>query len=248
MEDSGAEEDVQSVSDLSEFKNPQKELENGLIRRTRSSPSVSDDVIQTIKESIFGREDYPYDQQRLLNKYGDDIVSSIRIGRTPLPSTLTKVLNFVTFGGFQKMVSNSPYDSLFHLFSIISLDSGVDILAEKNQSINMKVVRGYNPKGAEYIDIRVPSGVSLAELMNNTRKKMGRDFFNYHPTNNNCQDWILAMLSASRLLTTSAKDFIKQNVTSIFTNYPRTRKFMATLTKIGTLSDVVQKGLKIKFR
>jgi hypothetical protein len=126
------------------------------------------------------------------------------------------------------------------------LDSGVDILAEKNQSINMKMVRSYNPKGAEYIDIDVTKPITLAQLLNNARKRMGGLFFNYHPTNNNCQDWIIALLSASGLGSSESSTFIKQNVGSIFTNYPRTRKFMATLTKLGTLSDVVQKGLKIK--
>jgi hypothetical protein len=227
-----------------EFKNPQAELANGLTKRLQPKTNAVD-ISKTVKEVIYGREDYPYDQQRLITKYGDNLVRFIRIGRTPLPSILTKVLNLVTFGGFQKLVSKS-YDDLFHLFSIISLDNGVDILAEKNQSINMKVVNNYNPKGAEYIDINV-SELTFSELMNNTRKRMGKDFFNYHPTNNNCQDWIIALLQGSGLLTNSAKDFIKQNVVSIFTKYPRTRKIMATLTKLGTASDVIQKGLKLKF-
>ena len=227
---------------MEDFKNPQSELENGLSRRMKPN-AVIDDVGKTIKEAIYGREDYPYDQQRLLNKYGDNTVVSIRVGRTPLPSILTKVLNLVTFGGFQKLVDKS-YDDLFHLFSIISLDNGVDILIEKNQSINMKVVNNYNPKGAEYIDVKV-SGITLSELLNDARKKMGKDFFNYHPTNNNCQDFIISLLSP--FLTNEAKNFIKQNVVSIFTKYPRTRKLMATLTKLGTASDVIQKGLKIKF-
>jgi hypothetical protein len=230
---------------MDEFKNPQDELQNGLSKRIQPK-AVIQDVSQTIKDVIYGREDYPYDQQRLLNKYGDNMVNQIRIGRTPLPSIVGKLLNIVTFGGYQKLVDKS-YDDLFHLFSIISLDNGVDILAEKNQSINMKVVNNYNPKGAEYIDISVPSGLTFAELLNNTRKRMGKDFFNYHPTNNNCQDWIISLLQGSSLLTNSAKDFIKQNVVSIFTKYPRTRKIMATLTKLGTATDVIQKGLKLKF-
>lgn len=237
---------------MEEFKNPQTELENGLGKRINSlhTNAVVDDISQTVKDLVVGREDYPYDQQRLISKYGNDIVTHIRVGRTPLPSTITKLLNLVTFGGFQKMIDKSPYDDLFHLFCIISLDSGVDILVEKNQAINMKRVSGYrsyNPKGSEYIDINVRNGLSFTELLNNTRKIMGRDFFNYHPTNNNCQDFIVSLLSGSGILSNDAKDFIKQNVTSIFTKYPRTRKLMATLTKIGTAADVVSKGFKLKF-
>jgi hypothetical protein len=228
---------------MDEFKNPQSELANGLSKRMK--PGVIEDVGNTVKEVIYGREDYPYDQQRLINRYGSNMVKRIRIGRTPLPSTLTKILNVVTLGGFNKMISKSPYDDLFHLFSIITLDNGVDILSEKNQSINMHVVHGYNPKGAEYIDINNIPDISFVELLNNARKRMGRDFFNYHPTNNNCQDFIIALLGT--MLSSEAKDFIKQNVVSIFTNYPKTRKLMATLTKLGTAVDVVQKGLKLKF-
>lgn len=235
-----------------EFKNPQDEIQNGLSKRLQSNAiqDVTKDLVHdvggTIKDIIHGREDYPYDQQKLLSKYGHNLVTHIRIGRTPLPSTITKILNIVTLGGFNKMLSKSPYDELFHLFSIITLDNGVHILVEKNQAINMHVVNGYNPKGSEYIDINVPD-ISFADILNNTRKKMGRDFFNYHPTNNNCQDFIIDMLQASGLLTSSEREFIKQNVVDIFTKYPRTRKLMATLTKVGTGLDVIQKGLKLKF-
>jgi hypothetical protein len=232
---------------LSEFKNPQAEVQNGLSKRIQpKTNAVFEDISKTIKEVIYGRDDYPYDQQRLLNKYGDNIVVGIRIGRTPLPSVLTKILNLITFGGFNKLVSKS-YDDLFHLFSIITLDNGVTILAEKNQSINMKVVNNYNPKGAEYIEVEDVGDITFGELLNNARKKMGKDFFNYHPTNNNCQDWIIALLQGSSMLTNDVKNFIKQDVVDIFTKYPRTRRIMATLTKLGTAADVVQKGLKIKF-
>lgn len=241
------EDDSPDTQSLSEFKNPQDEVANGLSKRIQpKTNAVIKDVTQTVKDLIYGREDYPYDQQRLITKYGDNIVRRIRIGRTPLPSILTKILNVITFGGFKKLVDKS-YDDLFHLFSIISLDNGVDILAEKNQSINMKAVNNYNPKGAEYIDIDIGKDITFAELLNNTRKRMGKDFFNYHPTNNNCQDWMIALLQSSGLINNSAKDFIKQDVVSIFTKYPRTRRLMATLTKLGTASDVIQKGLKIKF-
>ena len=111
----------------------------------------------------------------------------------------------------------------------------------------MKVVNKYNPKGAEYIDVNGGGDITFGELLNNTRKKMGRNFFNYHPTNNNCQDWIIALLQGSSMLTNDVKNFIKQDVVDIFTKYPRTRRIMATLTKLGTALDVVQKGLKIKF-
>jgi hypothetical protein len=47
------------------------------------------------------------------------------------------------------------------------------------------------------------------------------------------------------MLNDGLSKFIKQDVKSIFKNYPLTRKFINTLTQIGSKIDIVKKGLKI---
>ena len=92
------------------------------------------DVKKTTKEVIYGREDYPSSHQRIINKYGEYRIKNIRVGRTPLPSIITKILNVVSLGAYNKLLKESPYDKLFHLFVVITLSNGtvVKILLEKN--------------------------------------------------------------------------------------------------------------------
>jgi hypothetical protein len=197
------------------------------------------------KSLIYGRSDYSPDQKRIIEKYGNSAIRHIRIGRTPLPSAINSVLNIVTFGAFQKLLQSSPYDKLFHLFSIIELDNGTKILLEKNAQINMKVVSAYNPKNTEYVDATyIPSGLTFKELLDNGQKIQGNKWFKYNGTTNNCQDYIISVLKGSSVLTKELQDFIKQDVKSIFQTLPITKQIMNTITGLGAVVDVVQKGGK----
>lgn len=207
------------------------------------------DVVKTTKEVIYGRNDYPIQQQRIIDKYGEKQIKSIRIGRTPLPSTLTKVINIISLGAFNKLVERSPYDDLMHLFCILTLDNGttIKILLEKNEAINMQVVSNYNPKNAEYIDVpRVPSNLTFNDLLNGARKIQGSNYFKYNSSSNNCQDFIIAVLKGSSMLTDSLSKFIKQDVKSIFKTLPITQKIINTLTNLGGTVDIIKRGLRIK--
>jgi hypothetical protein len=207
------------------------------------------DVVKTTKEVIYGRQDYPIQQQRIIDRYGDRIIKSIKIGRTPLPSILTKIINMVSLGAFNKFVERSPYDDLFHLFCILTLDNGttVKILLEKNEAINIQLVTNYNPKNAEYVDVpRVPSNLTFNDLLDGARKLQGSNYFKYNSSSNNCQDFLIAVLKGSSMLTDNLSKFIKQDVKSIFKTLPITQKIINTLTNLGGTIDIVKKGLRIK--
>ena len=207
------------------------------------------DVVKTTKEVIYGRNDYPIQQKRIIDKYGERTINSIKIGRTPLPSILTKIINMVSLGAFNKFVDRSPYDDLFHLFCILTLDNGttVKILLEKNEALNMKVVTNYDPKNAEYVDVpRVPSNLTFNDLLNNARKIQGSNYFKYSSDTNNCQRFISDLLKGSSMLTDSLSKFINQDVKSIFKKLPITQKIINTLTNLGGTIDIVKKGLRIK--
>ena len=208
-----------------------------------SDDLVGGGIVDVAKAVVFGRSDYPSDQKRIIEKYGNSAIRHIRIGRTPLPSAINSVLNIVTLGAFQKLVQASPYDKLFHLFCIITLDNGTKILLEKNAQINMKVVSSYNPKNTEYVDATyIPSGLTFKELLDNGRKIQGGKWFKYNGTTNNCQDYIIAVLKGSSVLNPELQDFIKQDVKSIFQTLPVTKTVMNAVTGLGAVVDVVQKG------
>ena len=200
-------------------------------------------IYDTVKTVIFGRTDYPSDQKNLLEKYGSNTITNISVGRTPLPKILTHALNILTLGAFQQILNKSPYDKLYHLFSIITLDNGIKIKIDKTQAINMKVVGNYNPKNTEYITIsNIPSGLTLKTALENTQKSLGSKYFTYDAIKNNCQLFIKTILSSNGLLTKQSNDFIEQDVREMFKDFQILQKIVHGITAVGTALDIVKKG------
>jgi hypothetical protein len=195
------------------------------------------------KALIYGIKDYSPDQKKIIEKYGANAITSIKIGRSPIPSAINAILNIVTLGAFQKLLKQSPYDKLVHLFSIITLDNGIKILLEKNERINIKVVSSYNPKNSEYVDATyIPSGLTFKELLDNGKKVLGNKYFKYDAIQANCQDYIIGILKGSSILNDNLQQFIKQDVETIFKTLPITKKIMNTVTGTGAVVDVIKKG------
>ena len=204
---------------------------------------VGNAVLQGSKALIYGIKDYSPDQKKIIEKYGSNAITSIKIGRSPIPSAINAILNIVTLGAFQKLLKQSPYDKLVHLFSIITLDNGIKILLEKNERINIKVVSSYNPKNSEYVDATyIPSGLTFKELLDNGKKVLGNKYFAYDAIKSNCQDYIIGILKGSSILDDNLQQFIKQDVETIFKTLPITKKIMNAVTGTGAVVDVIKKG------
>jgi hypothetical protein len=204
-------------------------------------------IYDTAKAVIFGRSKYAPAQQRIIDKYGSESITNITIGRSPLPSLINKALDILTLGNFQKLLQQYSYDKLYHLFCIITLSSGVKILVEKNQGINIKLVSSYNPKNTEYIEAGyIPSGLTFKELLDNGQQVLGDKYFPYDATKSNCQQYIIGLLKGSSILTKQLQDFILQDTASLFKNYQTALKIVKGITDIGSAADIIKIGGKRK--
>ena len=126
----------------------------------------------------------PSNVKQILARKNDAIVESITIGRNPVQSAIQGIL---------KTVSNVPYDNLFHLFLVFNTNKG-QILFEKNARINMSTSI---PKMYESIQISNVPHYTIQEYVAKTKSYMGAKFIPYHPSSNNCQDFILSILKAN---------------------------------------------------
>src|SRR5690606_14406697 len=69
---------------------------------------------------------------------------------------------------------------------------------------------------SQYRPVRVPPGLTLARFLDNALRTMGRErFFVYEAFSTNCQDFILNLLHANRMLTPQLQSFIYQDVAGI---------------------------------
>ena len=180
-----------------------------------------------IKKVLYGRKSFSPKVQAILKKVGNSTIRYISIGRKPVSQLIT---------GFIKIMSETPYDKLFHLFAIFHTDVG-NVLVEKNEVINMQM----NPHiEAEYINITIPKHLTLNSILKNTEKQMGNKFHTYSAYGNNCQDFIQNMLLSNNIH--EGLDFVKQRTEDIFKNHPNLRKFSNTVTDIAGRFDVIKQG------
>jgi hypothetical protein len=177
-------------------------------------------------------------------------VTSMIVVRTPIQEYVGTIMNVISIGKYKEVMANSPYDCMFHL----SLCINGRYILEKNESIALSD-KGSNssspPSGSgeyrnnndilddersETIEVSIPANdkVTLRQLLLNTREYMGYiKFSNYCAKTNNCQDFILALLSSNHLSSPQLEQFIKQDAEQIFNRLPK-----HTTTVARTLTDV----------
>ena len=188
---------------------------------------------------------YPPNLTALKNEVGEELITSLQIGRTPVPSAITSAMNAVSLGGFNKVFKSLPFDTLFHLFLIITTNKG-KFLLEKNERIN--VSKNIPSKDLEVKDVVIPNNLSVNELIDTTQKYMGVNFLPYDPANQNCQDFISSLLRANNIATSELLSFVKQDTSEIFKQNPNLAKISRKLTDIGAAVNVIQQGGSLKIK
>ena len=188
------------------------------------------------------RLDYPPKVRNIISKVGGDIIASIEIGRTPVPSMLTSMLNILSFGEFQKKFGATPYDKLYHLFMVIRTTKGERVMFEKNEVIN-SALRYKIPPNTELKKIDgIPQNLSINDFLLKGLQRQGKEkFFTYSASHNNCQDFIVNLLQANNI-GGNVISFVKQNTKELFEGLPRLRKIANTVTDVAAVADRVIQG------
>ena len=188
---------------------------------------------------------YPPELAQLKQNMGLENITAIEIRRTPVPNAISMAMNVVSLGSFNKKMSRLPYDSLFHLFMVVSTDKSNKFLLEKNARINLERKIPTLPNTTTMALPDIPNGLTVNALIDNTQNAMKDKFLPYSPVNNNCQDFILAVLKANALATPEIENFVKQNTDSLFKSDPTLAKISTGLTNIGAAADILMSGGKI---
>jgi hypothetical protein len=188
------------------------------------------------------RYDYPPKVRKILEKIGGDIIGSIEVGRTPVPSMLTSMLNLVSLGEFNKRFGNAPYDTLFHLFMIIRTTKGERLMIEKNGVINA-VLRYKIPPKTELKEVTgIPQNLSINDFLLKGLQRAGKDkFFRYSARDANCQDFIANLLQANNI-GGNVIPFIKQDTKQLFQGLNKLRQVANTVTDAAAVADRVIEG------
>ncbi len=188
------------------------------------------------------RQDYPPKVRAYLAQYGDRPIKGMTIRRDPLKSMLNTAINLFTLGRWAEAKKKYAYDKVFHLALELKLDGGPTTVVEKNQVIN---VGPSYPEDAntEKLIMNDPGTLTINEMLAKTQRLMGDRYFNYSAFDNNCQDYILAILRANNLLTPAREAFIKQPMEEVIKELPSyTGRLANAATDLAAVANVAIQG------
>jgi hypothetical protein len=155
----------------------------------------------------------------VLGKYGHGHVSSIQLRRAPLPG-LSTIGNLATLGQWDNKLRGLNVDEFFHLSAVVRLDSGVTLLIEKNQLVNVEVFNGHADKGTQYVNVP-GNNIRLLDAFRHMEIRLGaRDLYKYDVQTANCQDFMVAFVQAAGVPSSNTIAWIKQPVEQLVRGMP----------------------------
>lgn len=167
----------------------------------------------------------------LLEQVGGEKITSIILFRRPI--SLSKFAKFVG------VLKGTSYDDLMHLGMIINKK----YLLDKQEVIHFE--RAGVPSDAEKLEVSLDGkDITINELIEKTRKRMGdNNFTSYSSRKNNCQDFMLNVLSANGLSSSEYTKFIKQDLEGVFKNLPAyAEKIADFVTGASRVVEKIQEG------
>jgi len=222
-----------------------KAAELGINTVKTTFQKAADKTESYAKGVIFGVGDYPPGVRDIISKYGSQNITSLQVARAPVPKAITTALNVASGGTFDAGMKSQPYDKLFHLFMYLTLQSGTKILFEKNAQINSSVNPSL-PPNTETKDVPLNQNLTMNQFLENGKKQMGKSFFPYDPHYNNCQDFILGVLTSNNLITPEVRDFIKQDTGQLFANNKALGTIAKGVTSFGGIGERLIHGFGYK--
>ncbi len=205
-------------------------------------------VYGRVKGFITGvRDDYMPSVRKLLQEIEGKKIVKMIVVRDPIKEEIHMLANAISMNEINKFKKEVSIDDLFHLFGVCTLDDGQMIRFEKNAEIEaFKISKIQQIDKSNIFECVVPNQISLNELLDNTRRKIGdRLFFDYNSMSNNCQDFLYNCLYHNGYESTNPKmkSFIKQDLTKLAKNMSSTSKtIMNTLTDLGKKTNILIGG------
>lgn len=193
--------------------------------------------IMEFLKSLTGDTRLPKSFRKTLDKEGDKMISSIQVVRVPLSGLAEGLMNLITAGKWKDIRAN--YDKIFHLYAIIKLKDGPNLLLEKNQTPVLWPTTKPIEKNAESINIPIGKPITLGEFIKKTIDRVGLgSYTDYDGFRNNCQVFIKNHLLYNQLYTPQAVGFIYQDTRQLIEKTPSFSQWLGkSLTDIAGYAD-----------
>jgi len=180
--------------------------------RSHTGGSVVSDLLDKLSSKLHPwgkRKGWPSRVEKMLKQYGDQTITNITLGRTPVRSVYQKVLNWISLGHYDKAKSKT-HDEVYHLFAVITLSNGVSLRMDRDEVVKLRP--GTMPAEAQQHPVTLDKSITLLQLFDNTLEAYGGEIPRYNPVSGNCQQFLIKMLGSNDLIDTETRAFVEQNV------------------------------------
>jgi len=200
-------------------------------------------VVQRVVDVSKGkREGYSPKVRAYLAANGNKTIAGLTLRRDPIRSVLHTAINAITLGRWGAARKKYAYDKVFHLGLEVKLDGGPTTIVEKNEVINVGPSKPAD-SDTEVMVLNDPGTLTLQQMLDNAQKLMGGRFFPYSAFENNCQDFIIAILRANNLWTAARDQFVKQPLEQVINELPSyTGRLANVATDLAAVADVAIQG------
>ena len=214
-----------------------KKVKRGVNKTVNKIDKVANNVEKEIKSAVNKKVNLasklifnnpglaPY-VHKILKRHGDKPIYEIKLCRSEVPKAIRKLM--IKLGNAKDRI-------LYHLYIIITLHGGKQVLFQKNERIDLMTKKF--PKPAQEMIINESfEGITLNSLIDGSKEILGpKRFLNYNASSSNCQHFIQSVVNAGKLMTPERDSFIKQDTTDIFKDSGKgvLRKFANTVVNQG---------------
>lgn len=183
--------------------------------------------IKSVRDYFTPRLDgYNNKSTATIKKYGERIVKSMQVYKTPLSDKVNTFLNLLSFGKLSQVKKKYGFDEFFHLALVCNIGDK-NIMCQKNSVVDITEQYKTTPQTQIFnIDMHNKQ-FPINEMLNKTRERMGdKAYFEYDMLTHNCQNYVCNLLESVGLLSVPAKEFIYQNISEIIKEIPAFSKYL----------------------
>jgi len=202
----------------------------------QKSFDVGGDLVDAVVEGVhkvidwFSGTAMPPKIQNFLKAHGEEKITSLKVGRTPISKYLDLVLDAMSAGKYNQVKKKLAYDKFFHLYVIIN-DKYV---LEKNELFNQ---RSYSPDSEEQtININIGRDTDINEFLKRASEGDEKSFYrDYDAFGDNCQKMVIRLLSKNGFLSPEVRKFVLQDLGSVVKEIEPTAERAKNITNVASL-------------
>lgn len=191
---------------MNEFKARRTQYGDGIMFNPLLNP-----LYERVAKGILERRPRPL--RKFMKKKGSEQIKRISVCRVPVTKMLQTLLNALQLGRYNRTIRRLNYEDVFHLYLVLEYENGETYIMEKNQRVIIKKIDSnfLQRKGVQCKSVDMRKVYNLNGMITRAETNNKGTFYRYSANNQNCQKFVLDVLTSSNLITPELKDFIYQD-------------------------------------